>query len=125
MSNSDSQRLQRPSVVRTPSNTYAPPRRPHQYSANSTANRHRNNSATRNRRNPNAEYRAQEKAYVQRIRQDAPDSNDFFNTEPRTPSLGYSTESETDDESPSTADYPDDQYDQETLLYYGNDDMQP
>ncbi|KAK5145678.1 hypothetical protein LTR04_001233, partial [Oleoguttula sp. CCFEE 6159] len=125
MSNSDSQRLQRPSVVRTPSNTYAPPRRPHQYSANSTANRHRNNSATRNRRNPNAEYRAQEKAYVQRIRQDAPDPNDFFNTEPRTPSLGYSTESETDDESPSTADYPDDQYDQETLLYYGNDDMQP
>ncbi|KAK5130103.1 Suppressor of Sensor Kinase (SLN1) [Cryomyces antarcticus] len=125
MSNSDSQRLQRPSVVRTPSNTYAPPRRPHQYSANNTANRHRNNSATRNRRNPNAEYRAQEKAYVQRIRQDAPDPNDFFNTEPRTPSLGYSTESETDDESPSTADYPDDQYDQETLLYYGNDDMQP
>ncbi|KAF2019076.1 MAP kinase [Aaosphaeria arxii CBS 175.79] len=117
-----SQRAVRPSAVRTPSNTYAPARRPQQFSLNSTRNR--NASANRTRRNPNAEYRAQEKAYVQRIRQE--DNQDDFFTDVTTPSLGYSTDSETDDESPSTADYiENDPYDQETLLYYGNDDMQP
>lgn len=115
-------RTQRPSAIRTPSNAYAPARRPNQFSLN-TSSRHRNSSTNRSRRNPNAEYRAQEKAYVQRIRQED-DQDDFFDL--RTPSLGYSTDSETDDESPSTAEYVDnDPYDQETLLYYGNDDMQP
>jgi mitogen-activated protein kinase kinase kinase len=113
----------RPGAVRTPSNAYAPARRPQQFSLNS--NRHRNSSTTRSRhRNPNAEYRAQEKAYVQRIRQEN-EQEEFFN-DVRTPSLGYSTDSDSDDESPSTAEYVDnDPYDQETLLYYGNDDMQP
>ncbi|OCK83090.1 Ssk2-type MAP kinase [Lepidopterella palustris CBS 459.81] len=112
----------RPSAVRTPSNAYAPARRPGQFTLN-TSSRHRNSSTTR-KRNPNAEYRAQEKAYVQRIRQEN-DQDEFF-ADLRTPSLGYSTDSETDDESPSTAEYVDnDPYDQETLLYYGNDDMQP
>lgn len=117
-------RTQRPSAVRTPSNAYAPARRPGQFPATSS-NRHRNSSTTRARRNPNAEYRAQEKAYVQRIRQEN-EQDDFF-TDLRTPSLGYSTEdSETDEESPSTAEYVEnDPYDQETLLYYGNNDMQP
>lgn len=120
-----SQRPTRPANVRQPSNAYAPPRRPHQYSLNTTSSRQRTASANRMRRNPNAEYRAQEKAYVQRIRQDVPGENDFFDVEPRTPSLDYSESSETD-ESPSTADYVEnDPYDQETLLYYGNDDMQP
>lgn len=119
-----SQRAVRPANIRQPSNAYAPARRPHQYSLNSTSSR-RTASTNRMRRNPNAEYRAQEKAYVQRIRQDAPGENDFFNVEPSTPSLGYSEGSETD-ESPSTADHLEhDPYDQETLLYYGNDDMQP
>ncbi|KAF2088840.1 Ssk2-type MAP kinase [Saccharata proteae CBS 121410] len=115
----------RPSAVRTPSNAYAPQRRPQQYSLNSS--RHRTSSVNRSRRNPNADYRAQERAYVERIRQDAPDNDEFFNPDLRTPSLGYSTEeSETDDESPSAADYLDnDPYDQETLLYYGNDDLEP
>ncbi|KAF2794888.1 MAP kinase [Melanomma pulvis-pyrius CBS 109.77] len=113
----------RPGAVRTPSNAYAPARRPQQFSLNTSSSRHRNSSTTRARRNPNAEYRAQEKAYVQRIRQEN-EQDDFFDM--RTPSLGYSTESESDDESPSTAEYVDnDPYDQETLLYYGNDDMQP
>lgn len=118
-------RTPRPGAIRTPSNAYAPARRPQQFSLSNTAHRGRNSSATRSRRNPNAEYRAQEKAYVQRIRQeDQP--HDFFDPALRTPSLGYSTDSETDEESPSTADYVDnDPYDQETLLYYGNDDMQP
>ncbi|KAH7027100.1 hypothetical protein B0J12DRAFT_357059 [Macrophomina phaseolina] len=123
----NSARPPRPSAVRTPSNAYAPQRRPQQYSLNSNSGRHRASSTTRNRRNPNAEYRAQERAYVERIRQDAPDNDEFFNPDLRTPSLGYSTEdSDTDDESPSTTDYlENDPYDQETLLYYGNDDLEP
>ncbi|KAF2197085.1 MAP kinase [Delitschia confertaspora ATCC 74209] len=117
-------RAARPSAVRTPSNAYAPARRPEQFSLDTTRSRHRNESAHRSRRNPNAEYRAQEKAYVQRIRQE--NEQDEFFTDVRTPSLGYNTDSETDEESPSTADYADnDIYDQETLLYYGNDDMTP
>lgn len=121
--NGVSSRPVRPSAVRTPSNAYNPARRPHQFSLNS--NRHRTLSQARPRRNPNAEYRAQEKAYVERIRQDVPE-DDFFNSEFRTPSLDYSSGTETDEESPSTADQlENDPYDQETLLYYGNDEMLP
>ncbi|KAE9973305.1 hypothetical protein BLS_003644 [Venturia inaequalis] len=123
---SSSSRPARPNAVRTPSNAYAPSsaRRPGQHSINSTSSRHRNNSANR-KRNPNADYRAQEKAYVQRIRQDAPDPDDFFDTDLRTPSLDFSSDSGSDGESPSTGDYIDDPYDQEITLYYGNEDMQP
>ena len=114
----------RPVATRTPSNAYAPPRRPHQYSISGTS-RQRNGSTGRARRNPNAEYRAQEKAYVQRMRQDAPE-NEFY-AEPRTPSLDYSGDSESDgDGSPTTNQYRDDDpYDQEVMLYYGNDDAEP
>ncbi|KAJ4380442.1 Suppressor of Sensor Kinase (SLN1) [Didymella sp. IMI 355093] len=120
-------RTPRPGAVRTPSNAYNPARRPQQFSLNSTtSHRGRNSSATRSRRNPNADYRAQEKAYVQRIRQENEQDEYAFDPAMRTPSLGYSTDSETDEESPSTAEYAEnDPYDQETLLYYGNDDMQP
>ena len=122
-----SARTPRPGAVRMPSNAYNPARRPQQFSLNSTtSHRGRNSSATRSRRNPNADYRAQEKAYVQRIRQENEADDYAFDPAMRTPSLGYSTDSETDDESPSTAEYAEnDPYDQETLLYYGNDDMQP
>lgn len=125
VSASNSARTPRPNPIRTPSNAYAPARRPQQYSLNSSTHRTRNSSATRSRRNPNADYRAQEKAYVQRIRQEN-EQDDFFDPALRTPSLGYSTDSETDDESPSTAEYVDnDPYDQDTLLYYGTDDITP
>ncbi|KAJ9668536.1 Suppressor of Sensor Kinase (SLN1) [Coniosporium apollinis] len=117
-------RAARPSAVRTPSNAYAPPRRPTQRSLNTTSNRHR--ASSRTRRNPNAEYRAQQKAYLQRIQQDNANDDQFFNPDMRTPSLGYSTDSDTDDESPLTAEYQESEpYDSEILLYYGNDDMQP
>src|SRR5690242_2128878 len=123
-SSTNAARTPRPGAVRMPSNAYNPARRPQQFSLNS--HRGRNSSATRSRRNPNADYRAQEKAYVQRIRQENDPDDYSFDPAMRTPSLGYSTDSETDEESPSTADYPEnDPYDQETLLYYGNDDMQP
>jgi mitogen-activated protein kinase kinase kinase len=84
--NGMSSRAARPSAVRTPSNAYAPARRPEQFSLN-TNSRH-GSSTGRGRRNPNAEYRAQEKAYVQRIRQEN-EQDDFFN-DIRTPSLGQS-----------------------------------
>ena len=113
-----SQRSMRPVATRQPSNTYNPPRRPHHHTNGS--NRQRNVSSTRSRRsNPNAEYRAQENAYVQRIRQDA--ENDMRETTP-----DYSSESDFDDDSPTTAAFDeDDPYDQEMLLYYGNEDMEP
>ncbi|KAK3700472.1 Suppressor of Sensor Kinase (SLN1) [Vermiconidia calcicola] len=116
------QRPSRPTTTRTPSNAYAPPRRPQQYSYN-TGSRTRNGSAGRSRRNPNAEYRAQEKAYVQRIRQDAPENE--FHLETRTPSLDYSSGSQSDEESPTAASYVEDPYDQEVMLYYGDDDAEP
>ena len=64
-------RPQRPlGPVRTPSSTYAPQRRPTQYRS-FQEERQRSSSAIRGaRRDPNAQYRAQEKAYVQRIRAD-------------------------------------------------------
>ncbi|KAH9838945.1 Serine/Threonine protein kinase, catalytic domain [Teratosphaeria destructans] len=121
------QRPARPVASRQPSNAYNPPRRPHQYSLNSQQ-RQRTGSTHRQRRNPNAEYRAQEKAYVQRIRENAPD-NEFYapGTDMGPPALDYSTETESDtDESPSSNQYTEnDPYDQEMLLYYGNEDMEP
>ncbi|EME49452.1 hypothetical protein DOTSEDRAFT_68273 [Dothistroma septosporum NZE10] len=117
-----SSRQVRPGTTRQPSNAYAPARRPHQYSLN-TSTRPRNTS-THRRRNPNAEYRAQEKAYVQRIRQDAPQEE--FYPEPRTPSLDYSSGSESEEDSPTNANYVDhDPAEADTLLYYGNEDLEP
>ncbi|KAI6827358.1 MAP kinase [Hortaea werneckii] len=121
------QKPMRPGAVRQPSNAYNPARRPHQYSL--STGRPRAGSGTRDRRrvNPNAEYRAQEKAYVQRIQQAAPD--EFYGQgDVAGPGLDYSEETESDtDESPSTSKYTEnDPYDdQEMLLYYGNEDMEP
>lgn len=119
------QRPPRPANTRQPSNAYAPARRPHQYSINTSARAPRT-SSTHRKRNPNAEYRAQEKAYVQRIRQDAPHMDELFNGEPRTPSLDYSSGSESDEESPTAANYVDhDVGEVDTLMYYGNEDLEP
>ncbi|KAF2668053.1 Ssk2-type MAP kinase [Microthyrium microscopicum] len=128
LSNGIATRQQRPNAARTPSNAYAPytARRPTQYSLNSNTSRGRNSSTTRSRKpNPNAEYRAQERAYVQRIRQDARESDGYVDTDLRTPSVDMSSDAGTDEGSPSTADVADDPYEQDTLLYYGNDEMQP
>lgn len=113
---------QRPTApARTPSNTYAPARRPPQPPYISIADRNRSGSTSRFRQDPNASYRAQEKAYVQRLRQDQP--LEYF--EPYTPSLGYGSGSDTEEDSPSELHFDNDPYDQETLLFYGNDDIQP
>ena len=117
-------RPQRPTApARTPSNTYAPARRPPQF-ISLHSNRTRSSSAMRSsRRDPNAQYRAQEKAYVQRVRQNP---TDWIHNDPATPGYTYSTESDTDDESPSSEyHFENDPYDPETQLFLGNDDLQP
>ncbi len=117
-------RPQRPSApARTPSNTYAPPRRPPQY-ISIQSNNQRSTSAHKGRRDPNAQYRAQEKAYVQRLRQDP---REYFGDGPYTPSLAYSTDSETEDEPPSS-EAPfghDSTFDQEPQLFLNQDDVGP
>jgi mitogen-activated protein kinase kinase kinase len=120
--NGATSRPQRPTApARTPSSTYAPARRPPQPPYISISERNRSGSTSRFRQDPNASYRAQEKAYVQRLRQDQP--LEYF--EPYTPSIEYGTESDTEDESPSELQFDNDPYDQETLLFYGNDDIKP
>lgn len=116
-----SSRPQRPTApARTPSSTYNPPRKPTHFHSG----RQRSFSATRPRRDPNAQYRAQEKAYIQQLRQDY--SHEYFGNEPYAPSLAYSTDSETEEESPSSEVHFDtDIYDQDTQLFYNNEDIQP
>lgn len=117
-----SPRPQRPSApARTPSSTYNPPRKPSHYVPLHTT-RQRSYSNSR-RRDPNAQYRAQEKAYIQQLRQDP---NHEYYDEGYTPSLAYSTDSEPDEESPSSeVHFDNDNYDQDTQLFYNNDDLQP
>jgi mitogen-activated protein kinase kinase kinase len=118
--NGATRRPQRPTgPARTPSSTYAPARRPPQPPYLSVSERNRSGSTSRFRQDPGASYRAQEKAYVQRLRQDQP--IEYF--EPYTPSVDYG--SDTEEESPSEAHFENDPYDQETLMFYGNDNVQP
>ncbi|KAB8339046.1 hypothetical protein FH972_021982 [Carpinus fangiana] len=111
-----------PNPSRTPSHAYAPPRRPSQYILSSS--KHRSSSSHRTRLNPDADYRAQKRAYAQRLQQDNMEEMDLPNGD-YPPGLAYSTGSETEDESPSTADQLDDPYDQEAMMYYGNEDNLP
>lgn len=119
-----SPRPQRPTApARTPSNTYNPPRKPSQLMS-LHSNRPRSFSSTRPRRDPNAQYRAQEKAYIEQLRQDP--HNGYFSEEPFTPSLSYSTDSETEEESPSSeVHFDSDIYDPDTQLFYNNDELRP
>ena len=118
-----SPRLQRPTApTRTPSNTYNPQRKPPQFIA-IQENRTRSKSNPRRGRNPEREYQAQEKAYIQQLRQDR---NGYFGNDSYTPSLAYSSLSEDEDESPaSDAQFDNDPYDQDTQLFYNTDDIQP
>ncbi|KAL8971722.1 MAG: hypothetical protein Q9183_000915 [Haloplaca sp. 2 TL-2023] len=120
-----SPRPQRPfGPARTPSSTYNPPRKPSNYMSTLNSNRQRSFSGSRLRRDPNAQYRAQEKAYIQQLRQD-PNNQQYLDGEPYTPSLGYSTDSETEDESPSDVHFDDNVQDQDTQLFYNVDESQP
>lgn len=116
-------RPQRPGVVRAPSSAYAPARRPSQYPV-SSSNRHQTSGPSRNRLNPDADYRAQKKAYVQRLQRDNAEDNGILSLDDN-PGFGYSDGSGTDEESPSVGDYLEDSYNQETMLYAINVDSQP
>ena len=121
-----SPRPSRPSApARTPSSTYNPPRKPSNYMSALNSGRQRSFSQGRQRRDPNAQYRAQEKAYIQQLRQDPNSSHHYASGESHTPSLGYSTDSETDDESPSEGPFDDDTQDQDHQMFYGQDESQP
>ncbi|CUS08325.1 unnamed protein product [Tuber aestivum] len=119
----DRSSLQRPSApIRVPSHTYAPGLQRHPMNMANERSRHRSSSANRSRRDPSALYRSQEKAYVQRLRQDP--SSDYFSSGPGL--LGsYQHEFEMEDESPSEVHFGDDMYDGDTLLLYGHDEMEP
>lgn len=106
-------RPQRPTgPARTPSNTYNPQRKPPQYISIQPG---RSSSGTRTRRNPDAQYRAQEKAYIQQLRQDR--NLEYFNSDPYTPSLVYSTDSETEENSPSSDAHFEADVNEESLFY--------
>lgn len=112
-------RPQRPTgPARTPSSTYAPTRRPPQSSFTASAERKRSGSGTKLRPDPNASYRAQEKAYVQRLWQDQ--QADYL--EPYTPSISQGSDS---DDADSSLDPLAESLDQETLLFYGNENIRP
>lgn len=119
-----SPRPQRPTApIRIPSNTYNPQRKPPQF-ISLHSSRQRSSSGTRTRRDPNAQYRAQERAYIQQLRQDG--NNEYFGGEPYTPSLGYSSDSQTEEDSPaSEAHFDTEIYDQDTQLFYNTDDLRP
>ncbi|KAI9885280.1 MAG: hypothetical protein M1823_002907 [Watsoniomyces obsoletus] len=118
-------RPQRPGgPARTPSHTYAPPRGPPQY-APPPAGLDRSVSTTRLRRDPNAQYRAQEKAYVQRIRQ-GPNANNYFVPSDVFP---YGPGSDAGDESPASEKFYDGTAaaatDMDVASFYGHDEIQP
>ncbi|WEW55829.1 Suppressor of Sensor Kinase (SLN1) [Emydomyces testavorans] len=116
-------RPQRPSgPARTPSNTYAPPRRPPQFSTHSNSQLPYSTKRPM-RRDPNAQYRAQEKAYVQRVRQGAP--NEWFNFGSQIPRIP-DDELDVEEESPSPeAQFDNDPYDSDAHLILENENIQP
>ena len=112
-------RTQRPNApIRTISSTYNPPRRPNQLTSLSKRPTSSMNIRTRNR-DPNAQYRAQEKAYintVKRLPADWPEG-----VVPTAGDWDAITEDGTDDESPRTEFPLDDPYD-ETKVFNENDE---
>ncbi|KAJ6779664.1 hypothetical protein PWT90_02712 [Aphanocladium album] len=113
--------LQRPlGPTRTPSSTYNPStsRRPRPPQTGSTYDSTvRSSSATRPWPS-DSRFRAQERAYVQKLRQEY--DGEYFN---QYDDLG--NDSDSDGETPSSESPFDDRLDQETIMFYGNDDVQP
>lgn len=120
-SGDDQAYLQRPlGPTRTPSSTYNPstsrkPRAPQTGPTyDGTA---RSSSATRPWPNE-SRFRAQERAYVQKLRQEY--DGEYFNQYD-----DIANDSDSDGETPSSEGPFDDRLDQETIMFYGNDDLQP
>nr|CEG03541.1 unnamed protein product [Fusarium acuminatum CS5907] len=107
--------------TRTPSNTYNPAtsRKPaHPPATASFTESIRSSSKTRPRQTE-SRFRAQERAYVQKLRQDH--NGGYFTS--------YSSlngnDSDSEGETPSSEGPYDDRFDQETIMFYGNDNLQP
>ena len=110
--------------ARTVSSTYQPDRRPPPKLPASNGRKRSYSNPRAKHRDPQASYRAQEQAYIQQLRQDS--YNDYVLEEPYTPSLGYSTDSENEEESPSSEfQLENGMYDQDTQLFYNTDGLQP
>lgn len=115
--NGTSSRPSRPTgPARTPSSTYAPVRRPIQ--TNPTFNEHAPRSSSRTRRNPD---QFRDRAYLQRLQQ--PSASDYFNEYASTGMASYG-DSDSEGETPSS-EGPYDVRDEEIIMFYGNDDIQP
>ncbi|RFU79525.1 ste ste11 ssk kinase [Trichoderma arundinaceum] len=119
----ESERLQRPmGPIRTPSNTYNPsnsrkPTAPQpQPSFSESA---RSSSKTRSRQS-NTQFRAQERAYLQKLRQGGYAGEYFSQFQPQN-----GNDSDSEGETPSSEGPFDDRLEQETIMFYGNDDIQP
>jgi mitogen-activated protein kinase kinase kinase len=114
-------RPQRPlGPMRTPSNTYNPAtsRKPAMpQPAPSFVSSDRSSSKTRSRPG-DSRFRAQERAYVQRLRQDL--GGEYFNSY-----QGMNNDSDSEGETPSSEGPYDDRFDEETIMFYGNDNLQP
>lgn len=117
--------LQRPlGPTRTPSSTYNPAtsrKPPPPQASSSFVDSIR--SASKQRpgvRQGDSRFRAMERAYVQKLRQDYGDDNEYFTNQQVN---GYDSDSE--GETPSTEGPFDDHLDQETIMFYGHDDQQP
>ncbi|KAJ5391527.1 hypothetical protein N7509_007017 [Penicillium cosmopolitanum] len=110
-----------------PQRPSAPARTPLQYIRPSTApttnDRQRSSSSKRGpRRDPNAQYRAQEKAYVQRIRANPQAWYHHFN-DAQSPNVMVG-DADLEDPSPSSeAPYEDDPYDPDTQLFLPDDNL--
>ena len=117
-------RPQRPlGPTRTPSGAYNPgnSRKPGLPTpAPSFVDAVRSSSKTRPRQSE-SRFRAQERAYVQKLRQDYSGSTEYFS-----PYQGVNgNDSDSEGETPSSEGIYEDRFDQETIMFYGNDDLQP
>ncbi|KAI6783714.1 MAP kinase kinase kinase-like protein [Emericellopsis cladophorae] len=125
-SHGNAARPQRPmGPTRTPSNTYNPAtsRKPGMPPTTpSFVETMRSASKTRHRQSE-SRFRAQERAYVQKLRQD--NGGEYFSTSSSYQNMASGNDSDSEGDTPSTEGPFDDPYEQETIMFYGNEDLQP
>ncbi|KYK56900.1 MAP kinase kinase kinase Czk3 [Drechmeria coniospora] len=115
-------RPQRPlGPARTPSNTYNPAtsRKPTMQPSTATPFVEAPQSSKSRRGQSDSRFRAQERAYIQKLRQDY--SAEYFSSY-----QGMNgNDSDSEGETPVSEGPYDDRLDQETIMFYGNDELQP
>ncbi|KAI9897533.1 hypothetical protein N3K66_007389 [Trichothecium roseum] len=121
-----SARPQRPlGPTRTPSSTYNPStsRKPGPPQPTPVFVESARSSSKPRLRQSESRFKAQEKAYVDKLRQDY--SKEYFTSYPSVNSGSNMNDSDSEGETPSSEGPFEDRYDQETIMFYGNDEMQP